>query len=166
MVNNSEERTTVSYARYLLSVKLGRYLTDDEEADHIDADKTNDSLENLQVLSREEHIKKTISDRPICIAYTAICTFCTEEFKVPPWKFKTRKNFFCSRSCNAKFTRSLGKWAGIEKWSSSVLLQIKELYDRGNTGYKIAKILNLSSGGIYTHLKQFKKNSNTGENGL
>lgn len=53
------KRSTVQYARYLLSVKYGRYLRDDETADHIDGDKTNDSLENLQVLTLLENINKS-----------------------------------------------------------------------------------------------------------
>lgn len=51
-------RTTISYARYLMSVKLGRFLKDDEHVDHIDHDKTNDTLRNLQLINRAENIGK------------------------------------------------------------------------------------------------------------
>ncbi len=57
-------RKTISYARYLLSVKLGRELTDKETADHIDENKTNDSIENLQILSIEENRNKHIELMP------------------------------------------------------------------------------------------------------
>ena len=33
--------TGTTYARYLMAVKLGRFLTDQEEVDHIDNNKTN-----------------------------------------------------------------------------------------------------------------------------
>ena len=58
LVNNNKERTTIAYARYLMSVKLGRYLTADESVDHIDNDKTNDSLDNLQILEPLQNIQK------------------------------------------------------------------------------------------------------------
>jgi hypothetical protein len=55
---SKENRTTISYARYLMSVHLGRKLTKIETVDHIDGDTLNDSLENLQILSNEDNIKK------------------------------------------------------------------------------------------------------------
>ncbi len=45
------KRSTTSYARYLTAVSLKRFLTDDEVVDHIDDDKTNDCLENFQILT-------------------------------------------------------------------------------------------------------------------
>ena len=55
--NKSKIKSSVSYARYLMAVKLNRYLTSDEEVDHIDEDKTNDSVNNLQILSRKENLQ-------------------------------------------------------------------------------------------------------------
>jgi len=43
-------RRTVSYPRYLLEQKLGHKLEDWEDADHIDNDKTNNDINNLQPL--------------------------------------------------------------------------------------------------------------------
>lgn len=51
LVNSASNRTTTSYARYLISVVNGRYLTEDEEVDHIDNDCTNDEISNLQILT-------------------------------------------------------------------------------------------------------------------
>lgn len=51
------------YARYLLAVKLGRYLTEDETVDHIDNDPTNDAVENLQILSRGDNAAKFVEQR-------------------------------------------------------------------------------------------------------
>lgn len=54
--------TSTAYARYLMSVKLKRYLhDDDEEVDHIDNDFTNDSIDNLQILSGSENTKKYLN---------------------------------------------------------------------------------------------------------
>lgn len=54
------KRLGTSYARYLMSVKMGRYLNDDgsETVDHIDNDPTNDDINNLQILSQSDNIKK------------------------------------------------------------------------------------------------------------
>lgn len=59
LYNTQIDRSSTQYARYLLSVSLKRYLTDDETADHIDGDKSNDDLGNLQILTRTENIKKS-----------------------------------------------------------------------------------------------------------
>lgn len=45
-------------SRALLEVKLGRKLTSTEICDHIDNDFTNDSPDNLQILSRAENTSK------------------------------------------------------------------------------------------------------------
>lgn len=67
LFNSSKDRSSVQYARYLLAVQLGRFLTEDEEADHIDDDKTNDSIENLRVLSCKEHrLKSTVFLKGVC----------------------------------------------------------------------------------------------------
>lgn len=55
---NGDKRTTIAYARYLMAVKLGRMLTADEQVDHIDNDKTNDAIENLQILAPAANRKK------------------------------------------------------------------------------------------------------------
>jgi hypothetical protein len=56
--DDSGKRKSMSYARFLLQESLGRELTGDETADHIDEDPTNDDLDNLQVLTPTENIEK------------------------------------------------------------------------------------------------------------
>jgi hypothetical protein len=41
-----------------MSISLKRYLSDDETVDHINEDKTDDRIENLQILSSIDNIKK------------------------------------------------------------------------------------------------------------
>lgn len=156
LINDATNRTTVSYARYLLAVKIGRFLTEDEEADHIDTDKSNDKIENLQVLTVKEHLKKTVSEIPKGVCNTVLCSHCSKSINIPTWKLNVRKNFFCSRSCNAKFSRSKGLWSGKQSFSDDLINEIRRLYKEGKTGYRISKILNLSSGSVYTYLKNFK----------
>ena len=59
LFNNKNNRSSVSYARYQLAVKIQRYLTNNEFADHIDNDKTNDDINNLQILTRKENNLKS-----------------------------------------------------------------------------------------------------------
>lgn len=58
-----EHRTTMSWARYLMCKKENRFLTSEEEVDHINDDKLDDRIENLQILPSKENKKKT--PRPI-----------------------------------------------------------------------------------------------------
>ena len=59
LFNSNTDRTTISYARYLMSVELGKVLSKDFEVDHIDRDCSNDEITNLQVITLEEHKLKT-----------------------------------------------------------------------------------------------------------
>ena len=58
LIANDGSKHCTSYARYLMTVHRGTYLRDNETVDHIDEDKSNDCIENLQILSREENVKK------------------------------------------------------------------------------------------------------------
>lgn len=93
------------YARLLLEVKLGRLLTENEEADHIDEDLKNDSIENLQVLSKEDHKKKSgmISSLRTSQRLKMICPECSKEFECRQYRAKLTAKPCCSRSCTSKF---------------------------------------------------------------
>ena len=56
-----DTKMTTSYARYLMSVKLGRFLDKNEVVDHIDNDRTNDVIENLQILTEKDNIDKYLT---------------------------------------------------------------------------------------------------------
>ena len=49
-----EVHRALSYPRYLTEVVLGRQLTENEEVHHVDGDRTNNNIENLEVLSKED----------------------------------------------------------------------------------------------------------------
>lgn len=63
LYNNPRDRTTIAYARYLFSVKIGELVPPNLEVDHKDNDKTNDSIDNLQLLTRKENVTKENSRR-------------------------------------------------------------------------------------------------------
>lgn len=104
LVRNDNTKTSTSYARYLMSINLNRYLQENEHVDHIDNNKLNDSIENLQILSLEENntkrnefynIKETVH-KLIC----PICNIIFERSSQKAYKaMHLNKKQCCSRKC-------------------------------------------------------------------
>lgn len=109
-IDDIKQRKTLSYARYLMSVDKKRYLTEDEEVDHINNDKTNDELSNLQILSKEDNLKKQELYRATYSqpkTMKLVCPVCGINFDYPTRNFKHhtkngRTRFNCSRKCAGK----------------------------------------------------------------
>ena len=106
LISNIKKRTTVSYARYLMSIHLGRFLTKEEHVDHIDENRSNDSIDNLQILSKQENklkSEKYLAElKPKYIELN--CSHCGNSFKYfsRNYRFYTkqgRTNFNCSKTC-------------------------------------------------------------------
>lgn len=137
--------TLISYARYLMSVKEGRYLETYEEVDHIDEDGTNDTLENLQILKIEDHIEKTLRNRDKAEMVNLVCAHCGKEFQRERRLVKSRKSSksFCSSSCNGSyyfnesgFSKKVRK---LDKFSDEDKNTILDMHSRGVSYYKIAE---------------------------
>ena len=104
------KRKTISYARYLMSVKEGRILNEDEHVDHKDDDKTNDDINNLQILSLRENNIKEAKRRGLKMVVLK-CPYCGTIFE------KRKRDSFlqnnrlrynaCSKHCAAKFSALL-----------------------------------------------------------
>lgn len=108
LVRNKYDRTTMSYARYLKSVELGEVVSDGYEVDHIDCDPSNDSLDNLQILTIEEHLEKTKLERSTGRSVTTlICPNCGIEFVKEIRLIKKGSTPKCSRRCNGEYSRKL-----------------------------------------------------------
>ena len=111
LVNNSKDRTTVSFARYLVCVARGSLLPEGYEVDHIDKDCGNDALDNLQVLSVEEHTEKTRKE--VTTGRTVViltCPNCFKDFKREKRNVKPNTIPKCSRKCNAQFNIKNRGW--------------------------------------------------------
>ncbi len=84
--------------------KLNRYLSDDEHVDHIDNDKMNDSISNLQILSQKENNQKGRSKSLM----TLRCPVCNNEFTKEARNLKNKlasgKEPTCSRTCGGKLS--------------------------------------------------------------
>lgn len=106
-INNTKIRKTYSYAKYLMCVKLGRILSRDEQVDHIDGNKLNDDLLNLQILSVVDNMRKMVIETgKSAKLYKFVCPICGKEFtrdaRNSQWKLKKGMNIHCSRSCGGK----------------------------------------------------------------
>jgi len=97
----------MSFARYVLSVRLGRELTADEEADHEDGNKLNDAADNLQPLTRLLNQRKSVLERGVSAEMVTLeCPECGQPFQAEARNMRSRRksghNLFCSRSCSGK----------------------------------------------------------------
>lgn len=150
LVNSDSDRTTIAYAKYLLTVKHNRLLTSNEEADHIDEDCTNDCIDNLQILTKEEHAAKTLlRTKTGRTTKTHICKHCGKEF-VREARFKTHS--YCSRSCNGKASG----FASMRRIPvpTEHLEQIKHYRLDGLSDYKIAELLPYNRSKIFNLRKE------------
>ena len=103
IIYENGKRTTISYPKYLLEQKIGRKLFSDETCDHIDGDFGNNSLENLQVLSRADNIRKHAALKPEAFGVFT-CPLCncsfTREMRYVKHNLKQGKSGpYCSRKC-------------------------------------------------------------------
>jgi len=106
LFDSESNRTTTQYARYLLGVKLGRFLTKEETVDHIDNDKTNNDINNLQILSISENIRKS-SQLPDVTLVCPICqtTFIRTRSQLRGRYDRAKNNLICcSRQCGGKWS--------------------------------------------------------------
>ena len=87
----------ISYARYLWEEAYGK-IPDGYEVDHINNDKTDDRLENFQLLTREENINKRNSLRKRTLVKLT-CPICGKEFYFEKRNLSSRQNPCCSRQC-------------------------------------------------------------------
>lgn len=118
LVKEDGKHTTKSYPKYLMEQTLNRDLTLEETVDHIDEDFTNDKLDNLQILSREENAAKSMSFRPRK-TYSFVCPECNKEAtkylnQVKSNLKKTKRGPFCSKVCAGRATY-VNPWKEVPK---------------------------------------------------
>lgn len=105
LIKKDGTKTSVSYPRYLMACHLKRYLDKYEHVDHIDNNKLNDVIENLQILTpKENNIKKNeFYDIKLADEITLTCPICGVEFSRPSRNVKHKlhigKTVCCSRRC-------------------------------------------------------------------
>lgn len=102
---DSKKRTTVSFARYLMSIHEQRILLKNEQVDHIDGNKKNDVIENLQIISSSENILKSAKERNRTRKMVKLqCPNCNKVFEKPLNNTHLQKKGHytsCSRKCSS-----------------------------------------------------------------
>ena len=93
--------------RVIVENHIGRLLTEEEVVHHKDENKTNDTLTNLEVLSRAQHSRH----HQEVDLMTLECPACGTIFDLKPHAYRLRskrskgKELGCSRSCGAVLGR-------------------------------------------------------------
>lgn len=100
-------RTSMLYSRWLMQEHLGRTLLTSEHVDHKDEDPTNDTLNNLQILSLSENSKKSARLRRSITYVTITCPVCGDEAVKQKRHVDHNKKLgkagpYCGRRCAGK----------------------------------------------------------------
>lgn len=95
------KRRTQSYPRYMMEQHLGRKLEDWEEVDHINGDHTDDRIENFQLLTKPENIKKSAKKAEWGLYICPICEvdFLASVAVVRGNKKQGKRGPYCSKRC-------------------------------------------------------------------
>lgn len=113
LFNSNGDRTTISYAKYLVCISRGSMLPEGYEVDHRDKDCCNDALDNLQVLSVEKHKEKTAKENTTGRTMVKlVCPSCGKDFQREKRNIKPSTTPKCSRKCNAEYNRKYNGWTG------------------------------------------------------
>ncbi len=100
-------RNYVLHHRVVMENHLGRLLEPDEVVHHINHDKHDNRIENLEVMTHVEHSLHHVKRGRTMV--DLICAFCSKEFKREKAQVKPG-NTMCSRRCNGLYNRHIGNW--------------------------------------------------------
>ena len=90
------EMTSMSYAKYLYTSHFKTEIANGDEVDHINGNKMDDRIENLQVISSTYNRQK---DHIIKEMVLLKCPVCNQEFLYDKRNLKSHPNPCCSRKC-------------------------------------------------------------------
>lgn len=118
---SKNKKLTILYSRYLLSVKLGRKIKKGYEVDHIDGDKSNDTISNLREVTplQNKHNRKFVD--------TKVHKNRFEDFN----KFSNpTKDLFYGSYISYSLATKMYKWS-LAKFGKVVLIRIAEKFKVG-----------------------------------
>lgn len=163
LFNSDSDRTTVSYARYLMGIKLGYEVPDHLEVDHIDNDKTNDDINNLQLLTPEQNrLKQEYHFTMNQVNLGFHCAYCDTPFILPEREVKERirtggELAFCSRKCGSLYHVYVSGRTSVGKLSLSEdqIQKIKLLKSEGLSNRKISQLTGVPRSTVGDYIKRF-----------
>ena len=139
-------KTLYPLHRVVMENYLGRLLDTTEIVHHIDRDKTNNDISNLQLVTEDEHRALHANDNPATLV-ELVCPTCSSIFyraKNRAYQFLHKgKQLYCSRSCY----KSLNKCnppINDNTIHLEIRCKIKELHAKGGSSYSIAKELGIA----------------------
>jgi predicted RNA-binding Zn-ribbon protein involved in translation (DUF1610 family) len=105
---------TTAYARYLMECHLGYKLPKGIDVHHIDGDKLNDVIENLELKNHSEHCSEHTKEMYPEIEEKFICPTCGKEIILNRSRLHDNRHNrkmgkigpFCNRSCAGKYSRT------------------------------------------------------------
>lgn len=111
-IDDGKHFKTISLAKYMMEVHLKRYLDIDEEVDHINNIKSDDRIENFQILTRKENIRKhakEIKRGKFLVELICPCgqQFIKEKYNTHLCKSRKSINTYCSQECKYKLSSKL-----------------------------------------------------------
>ena len=94
--STTKYKTSMSYAKYLYTSHYKVDIAKGDEVDHINGDRMDDRIENLQVISRKYNIQK---DHVIKEMVIRKCPVCGQDFLFDKRNLPSHPNPCCSRRC-------------------------------------------------------------------
>ena len=92
----SGEMTSISYAKYLYTSHYNCSVSSGDQVDHINGDKMDDRIENLQVISGTYNRQKDHRKKEMVLLK---CPICGSEFLFEKGNLSSHPNPCCSRRC-------------------------------------------------------------------
>jgi len=92
--------------RRVMEESIGRKLLSNEIVHHIDGNKLNNDITNLEVVDRSFHMSH---HKPDVEMVSVTCGFCNKSFDLMPGKYRWRMKqsstgiLFCCRSCGVRY---------------------------------------------------------------
>lgn len=120
-IKEGDKHQVVSYPRVIMENYLGRKLLPTEEVHHKDENPLNNEIDNLEVLTKEEHLRLHVEENRKYFDKIMTCPICGNTFL---WtaeqqmrfhsnvnrkerKGKTNAYPFCSKSCAGKYSKNI-----------------------------------------------------------
>ena len=98
LIYTNGEKHSMSYAKYVYTSYYECDVAEGDQVDHIDKNKMNDDISNLQVISRKLNSNKS---KMIKEFVELECPVCHEKFLFEKRNLSTHPNPCCSKKCGA-----------------------------------------------------------------